>query len=128
MDRTTPSWDREQPESPRWDAVSRTAEPWDQAPRSYQPWGQGQPHRGLKPGLVLVVALVVLAGIALAVVFPPLVATNTGSPVSRKVSDQVFPAQLVSEIGHRGWGLAAAGRRSAGGRIHVRPDTETTAS
>jgi DNA-binding beta-propeller fold protein YncE len=42
----------------------------------------------------------VLAGTALAVIFPPLVATNTGSPVSRKVSDLVYPAQLLSEIGH----------------------------
>lgn len=54
---------------------------------------------GIRPRLVALVALVVVAGAVLAVLFPPIEATNTGIPVSRKVSQLVYPATVVSEIG-----------------------------
>jgi DNA-binding beta-propeller fold protein YncE len=43
-------------------------------------------------------ALVILAGAALAIFFPPIEGPRTGVPASRKVSSLTYPAVIVSEI------------------------------
>lgn len=89
--------------------------------RTSQPWDQEQRREGLRPKLVLLVVLVIAAGTALAIIFPPIEATNTGSPVSRKVSQQVFTAEVVSVVGQPEGGewLLPAGVVQAGESMFV---------
>ncbi|MEK7247967.1 MAG: hypothetical protein AAB092_05790, partial [Chloroflexota bacterium] len=69
----------------------------DTTPR--QPWESGHPKpEGLRPWLILTTALVILAGVALMIFFPPIEGPRTGIPASRKVSSLTYPAVIVSEI------------------------------
>ena len=81
-----------------------------------QPW-EGGPARqeGLRPWLAVAMAAVVLAGVALAIFFPPIEGPRTGVPASRKVSLLSYPATLVSEIAQpvgEHWLLPAAVARA----------------
>ncbi len=67
--------------------------------RESRPWEPEQQPAGLRPGLVLIVGLLLIAGAVVAVLYPPIEATHTGIPISRKVSQQVYPAAVVSTIG-----------------------------
>ncbi len=61
-------------------------------------WDQERQQAGIKPRVVIAMALLIIVGIAVAVLYPPIEATNTGIPVSRKVSAQVYPSMVVSTI------------------------------
>ncbi len=65
---------------------------------SYGSWEQRK-QGGARPRLVLVIVLLIMAGAAIAVLFPPIEGTSTGIPVSRKVSDLVYPASVERELG-----------------------------
>ena len=61
-------------------------------------WDKERRQSGLRPVLVIIVVLFLIVGAAIAVLFPPIEATHTGIPISRKVSQQVYPANVVSSI------------------------------
>ncbi len=66
---------------------------------SRYPWEPERPKpAGVNAGLALAVALIVAAGAVIAVLFPPIEGTSTGIPVSRKVSELVYPASVVREM------------------------------
>jgi len=66
--------------------------------RTSYPWEKPQREGGLNPRLAVLVGMIVAAAAVVAVLFPPIEATHTGIPVSRKVSQLVYPATLVSEM------------------------------
>jgi sugar lactone lactonase YvrE len=53
---------------------------------------------GLRPVLAVATALIVLAGLVLAIFFPPVTGPRTGVPASRKVSELAVPVEIVSEL------------------------------
>lgn len=66
---------------------------------SYDPWGARQRGQGaLSPRLVVVVVLLIAIGVAVGITFPPVESTNTGVPVSRKVSPLSYPASVEKEL------------------------------
>ncbi len=64
----------------------------------FGPWEEEKRESGLRPLLVLIVGLLIIAGAVLAILFPPIEATHSGIPVSRKVSQHVYPAEVVQAI------------------------------
>src|SRR3990172_9487683 len=67
---------------------------------SYQPWGQKpQRRRDTTPALVVLTVLLVIGGLIMAVLFPPIEGVKTGVPVSRKLSTLNYPAVVTQTIG-----------------------------
>ena len=66
--------------------------------RESYPWDEERRKSGLRPRLVFVVVVFLIVGAIIAVLYPPIEATHTGIPVSRKVSQQVYPADVVSSF------------------------------
>jgi DNA-binding beta-propeller fold protein YncE len=60
--------------------------------------GEVPRQEGVRPLLALATGLVILAGVTLAIFFPPIEGPRTGIPASRKVSTLSYPAQVVSEF------------------------------
>jgi len=66
---------------------------------SYQPWDQKpQRQRDITPALALIVLLIV-GGLIMAVLFPPIEGVKSGVPVSRKLSTLNYPAVVTQTIG-----------------------------
>lgn len=89
---------------------------------SYNPWRHEETgSKELAHWAALLTALLVVAGAALFLLFPPISATNTGVPVSRKVSPLVFPASTVRIISSPAGGkwLLPAGSAILDGSIFV---------
>lgn len=67
---------------------------------SYQPWEPGPQRRGaLMSPLGAVIAFLIVIGLILAVLFPPIEGVKTGVPVSRKISPLNYPAVVTQTIG-----------------------------
>lgn len=67
---------------------------------SYEPWNQKpQGRRDAMPVFGVVIALLIVGGLIMAVLFPPIEGVKTGVPVSRKMSTLNYPAQVAQSIG-----------------------------
>lgn len=89
---------------------------------SYSPWRHQRSKGGdLGAWAALLTALIVVASAGVFLLFPPFSTTNTGVPVSRKVSSLVFPASVtgtLSQPNGANW-LLPAGSVALGDSIFV---------